>query len=219
MKKHLKQFLAVVTVLIMVLAAVPTFAEEGVNSSRNVYAQIHAQKGYILGSYHPTKTTVKCTMSKNLGKVKKTRRSDGYDWYYFYPSKPGKTIVTIKSKDKTSNSRTETAKHAFTILKYQNPVSSIKIGSTKISGSKFNKMDRISLSYNKYSQKSNAIKVVAKKGWTYDGIMAYDKAGNQIGYDVLKSFQAAGGKGNYILKAVFTNKKTKAAEAVEIVFK
>ena len=31
--------------------------------------------------------------------------------------------------------------------------------------------------------------------------------------------QAAGGKGNYILKAVFTNKKTKAAEAVEIVFK
>ena len=28
MKKHLKQFLAVVTVLIMVLAAVPTFAEE-----------------------------------------------------------------------------------------------------------------------------------------------------------------------------------------------
>ena len=35
MKKHLKQFLAVVTVLIMVLAAVPTFAEEGVNSSRN----------------------------------------------------------------------------------------------------------------------------------------------------------------------------------------
>ena len=72
MKKHLKQFLAVVTVLIMVLAAVPTFAEEGVNSSRNAYAQIHAQKGYILGSYHPTKTTVKCTMSKNLGKVKKT---------------------------------------------------------------------------------------------------------------------------------------------------
>ncbi len=108
MKKYLKKLTAALVVLVMILASVPVSAQ-GINTSpkRSVYAQIKVQKDYILGSYHPDNTTVKITQSKKLGTIKSTKRSDGYNWYYFYPVKAGNTIITVTSKDKVSDSKAE----------------------------------------------------------------------------------------------------------------
>ena len=42
------------------------------------------------------------TVSRKLGTVKSTKRSDGYTWYYFYPAKAGNTTITVVAKDKLS---------------------------------------------------------------------------------------------------------------------
>lgn len=220
MKKYVQKLTAVLVVLVMVLASVPVSAQSTSTApKRSAYAQIKVQKSYILGSYHPDKTTVKITQSKKLGTIKSTRHSDGYDWYYFYPIKAGNTTITVTSKDKASGSKAEIIKYPFTILKYQNPISSVKIGSTTISGNKFNKTDRIYLSYSKYSKQNNVLKIAPKKGWALRSLNAFDKSGNQLTIEELKKFKAFGGKGNYILKAEFYNNKSQASELIEIVFK
>lgn len=104
-------------------------------------------------------------------------------------------------------------------MKYQNPISSVKIGSTTISGNKFSKTDRIYLSYSKYSKQNNVLKIAPQKGWSLRSLNAFDKSGNQLTIEELKKFKAFGGKGNYILKAEFYNNKNQASELIEIVFK
>lgn len=125
-----------------------------------------------------------------LGTVKSTKRSDGYTWYYFYPAKAGNTTITVVAKDKLSGSKAETTKYPFTILKYQNPVSSVKIRNTNISGNKLNKTDRLYLSYSKYSRQNNTLKITAKKGWALRSLVAFDKSGNQLNIEEIKKFKA-----------------------------
>lgn len=147
MKKYFKKLTAILVVLVMLLASVTASAQTtSTAQKRSVYSQVNVQKGYILGSYNLNKTSVKITQSRKLGTVKSTKRSDGYTWYYFYPAKAGNTTITVVAKDKLSGSKAETTKYPFTILKYQNPVSSVKIRNTNISGNKLNKTDRLYLS-------------------------------------------------------------------------
>ena len=56
-----------------------------------------------------------------------------------------------------------TSKFYFNVVNYKNPVSSIKLGKTTIKGNKFNKTDKLSLSYSKYAKQSNSLKIVPKK--------------------------------------------------------
>ena len=220
MKKYFKKLTAILVVLVMLLASVPASAQTtSTAQKRSVYSQVNVQKGYILGSYNLNKTSVKITQSRKLGTVKSTKRSDGYTWYYFYPAKAGNTTITVVAKDKLSGSKAETTKYPFTIVKYQNPVSSVKIRNTNISGNKLNKTDRLYLSYSKYSRQNNTLKITAKKGWALRSLVAFDKSGNQLNIEEIKKFKAFGGKGNYILKAEFFNEKRQTSELIEIVFK
>ena len=150
MKKYFKKFTVMVIALTMILASsVSVFAN---TLKQTAYTQIHLETGYILGSYHPKKDPVKFSMTQKLGDIKVTHIGyDGYYYYEFFPKKTGKTTITTKSKYDNS-------KRIITIRKYNNPVSSIKIGSTTVKGSKFNKTDRLYLSYDKYVKQNPAEK-------------------------------------------------------------
>ena len=96
--------------------------------------------------------------SATVQKVRYTVEDHGSDGYYYYllPQKPGKPKITIKTTEGSGLLN-------WQFLKYKNPISSLKLGSTTIKGSKFDKKDCITLSYKKYANKNLKIKVVPKK--------------------------------------------------------
>lgn len=215
MKKYLKKVTAIVIALTMIMASsVSVFAN---TLKQTAYTQIHLETGYILGSYHPKKDPAKFSMTKELGKIKITSIGhDGYYYYHFFPKKTGKTTITTKSKYDNS-------KRIFTIRKYENPVSSIKIKNTTVKGNKFNKTDRIYLSYDKYVKQKNPLAITPKKGWEVSDIRTLNKSGKKVyqtfsPYDKNK-IKPTGGKGNYKLSIEFRNMKTGGRITEEIVFK
>ena len=111
-----------------------------------------------------------------------------------------------------------------TIRKYNNPVSSIKIGSTTVKGSKFNKTDRLYLSYDKYVKQKNQLIITPKKGWEVNQIRTLNRSGSKE-YQSLSIFdknsiKPTGGKGNYKLSIEFRNTKINGGRITEeIVFK
>lgn len=237
MKKHFKKFLTLIVALVVVLSAVPVSAKTVTETMAKEYVYLQPRIGCskIVGSFHP-KQKVKFAYNKKIGKVKTTRKDlYGYYWYSFYPTKAGKTTVTttyLNSYDSYKTTFKEIDKYPFIILNYQNPVSSSKLGNTRISGSRFNKTDKIYMSYNAYSKKNQTFKLTPKKGWIVDRVQIKDKKGF-----VTKSFYAAygdykhagkftsakvratGGKGNYILSIYTRNQKTNACVETQIVFK
>lgn len=170
-----------------------------------------------MGSYHPKKDPAKFSMSRKLGTIKDTHTGeDGYHYFYFFPEKTGKTSITTKSKYDNS-------KRIFTISKYVNPVSSIKIGSTNIKGGKFNKTDRIYLSYKKYVNQKNPLVITPRKGWEVTNIKMTNKSGSKIyqSYSPFdkNSIKLTGGKGNCKLSIEFMNSSAGGRITEEIVFK
>lgn len=115
---------------------------------------------------------------------------DGYHYYYFFPEKTGKTSITTKAKN-------ENSKRIFTITKYVNPVSSIKIGNTLV--------------------------ITPKKGWEVCSICVLNKSGSKT-YQSLSPFdknsiKPIGGKGNHKLSIEFLNSVNGGMITEEIVFK
>ena len=216
MKFNLKKTAVLFLSLVMILvSSTQVFAMDVLE--QHAYLQVHVKTGYILGSYHPKKDPAKFSMSKKLGIIKDTSvGKDGYHYYYFFPEKTGKTSITTKAKY-------ENSKRIFTITKYVNPVSSLKIGNTNVKGSKFNKTDRIYLSYNKYAKQKNQLVITPKKGWEVCSINVLNKSGNKT-YQSLSPFdknsiKPVGGKGNYKLSIVFLNSANGGRITEEIVFK
>ncbi len=237
MKKHFKKFLALFAAMVMILSTVPVSAKTVTNTTPKEYVYLQPRIGVrkIVGSFHP-KQKVKFAYNKNLGKVKAVQKDAyGYYWYYFYPTKAGKTIVTttgLNSYDFYKTTFKEINKYPFVILNYQNPVSSIKIGNTTISGNRFNKTDKIYMNYNSYSKKTQTLKITAKKGWVVDHVQIKDKKGivnkslyaaygdyTHAGKFTSAKIRATGGKGNYILSIYTRNQKTNACVETQLVFK
>ena len=138
----------------------------------------------------------------------------------FVPKSAGKTVITTKVGNKTFKTN-------VTVYKYTNPISSIKIGNTAVSGSKLAKTDRLYLSYDKYVGKKLNLIFNVKKGWNYIWSMDLkDKKGNYISNNIeaddnglFKNLEVKGGKGNYIYNFWFTNSKNHVTETISIVFK
>lgn len=218
MKKQFKKLAVLVSVLALVLSAVPVSAKAQTLPRIYLYKQVRIEDMSVtLGWFQPSMDKVKFSQSKKIGTVKAALKdSYGYTCYKFTPKKAGKTVVTVKYR---SGSSSVTDKQPFTILKYTNPVSSIKLANTEIAGSKFNKTDKINLSYAKFSKQNNAITVTAKEEWTYKGATIVNKKGKQISGTGVSSVKAKGGKGNYILKLCFTNDKNQGMVYTEVVFK
>ena len=217
MKKTLKKLLLLLTVCIMIFTAVPVSAETIVPPSVTLYDQIHAQPNRaLIGAISTKKETAKITFTKKgIGKIQ-TIKDPIHTYFYFVPQKAGKTTVTIKSQYNT-------IKQTFTVLKYQNPISSIKIGKTQIAGSKFDKEDVLKLSYSKYAKAKNKISIKPKKGWDVN-ISLVDKNGTYIfgtfiqnngTFTVTSEYKTKG----YHLQIAFQNQKNYHTVCTEIYFK
>ena len=97
-----------------------------------------------------------------------------YGLYYFYlkAQKPGSASVSVKIAGKTYKSK-------VTVTKYVNPVKSVKVGSTSVSGSKFNSSSTVYLSYGKFANKKLKTTVELKKGWKLDSFYIFDAASSK----------------------------------------
>lgn len=225
MKKTLKKFVALVAVLAMVITAVPVWAAYDSASSTWVADSI---AGYLpaknkneplnLATTRAKKISVKLANPK-IGKI--TTEDAGFmKIFRFVPKSAGKSVITTKVGKKTFKTK-------VTVYNYTNPISSIKIGNTVISGNKFAKTDKIYLSYDKYAGKEINIKFNTKKGWYTGMITLTDKKGNTLPYNILQEeddgvfngMKVYGGKGNYIANIMFENSKNKGSETLSIVFR
>lgn len=217
-KKEFKKLAVLVAILAMVLSAIPVSAKAQANPRTTLYKQVRLENMSVtLGWFQPSADNVKFSQSKKIGTVKAmSKDAYGYSVYKFTPKKAGKTVVTVKYK---SDGVYVTEKNPFTVLKYTNPVATIKLGNTEIAGSKFNKIDKINLSYSKFSKQNNALTVTPKSGWTYAGATVINKKGTSLSSGDVNRIKAKGGKGNYILKLRFTNDKNGGIVYTEIVFK
>ncbi len=188
MKKVTKRLLAAFLALAMVftLLAVPATSMKDVSAATSKTVYINPYSDRVV-SYKPDRVTqvagvisiMGCTKASQIKKLKcsnkdmKVSAKDGYI-RVDYGKKAGKATITCTVKGVK-------LKTTFTVKKYTNPVSSIKIGSKKYT-SKFAKNDYIYIS-KKVSKK--ALNIKAKKGWTIKSVSVYN--GKSKHYDVNKS--------------------------------
>lgn len=82
------------------------------------------------------------------------------------PKKAGTATVSFKCQGKTY-------KIKVTVKKYVNPVKSVKIGATTVSGSRFKSSSETSLSYAKFAEKKVKTTVTLAKGWKLGELYIY----------------------------------------------
>ena len=180
-----------------------------------------------------TKASDLKTSNKSVVSIKQAKQKDTYlgkYCYYLYlkAQKPGTATVSVKLKGKTYTTK-------VIVKKYVNPVKSVKIGSTSVSGSKFNSSSVVNLSYGKFAGTKLKTTVVLKKGWKLDKYYYYDKKqqcavwlpgfeyfqkGDLEGRTTINGHKISvkGGKGFEILIPA-TNEKSGITEYVSVILK
>lgn len=133
MKKVLKQILTFSLIFIMVLSAVPVQAANPKSSLTKQVVTLYPGKSnkitlfnsrYLnLGNIDTRNNSVSVTV-RNPAIAKVEANNSGV---FAYPKKVGKTLVTVKAGNITR-------KCALTVKEYVNPVASVKVGNTTISG-------------------------------------------------------------------------------------
>lgn len=180
-----------------------------------------------------TKASQFKTSDKSIVSVKQKKTYDEYCgkcYYYLYlkAQNPGTATVSVKLKDKTYKTK-------VTVKKYVNPVQSVKIGGTSVSGSRFNSASIVNLSYGKFASKKVKTTVVLKNGWKLDEYYYWDSKqqkgfmlpgfeyfpkGEQEGRIVINGHKVPvkGGKGFEILISAI-NEKSGMTEYVSLMFR
>ena len=160
MKKTMKKLVALVAIFAMLITAIPVSAANDAATHTWVTDKL---VGYVPA---PQSKSELLTMAKNVS-VKVANPKIGKIVYedltfmkliHFVPKRAGKTVVTTKVGKKTFKTN-------VTVYKYTDPISSVKVGDTTISGSKFAKTDRIYHDYDKYAGKTINLKYNTKKDW------------------------------------------------------
>lgn len=211
MKKNLKKAVVLLLALVMALTPVQAFAVE----KRYFYLSNTSQTRISMGA-HDLDTNYQVIVankkSATVQKVRYTVEDHGSDGYYYYllPKKPEKPKITIKTTEGSGLLN-------WQFLKYKNPISSLKLGSTTIKGSKFDKKDCITLSYKKYANKNLKIKVVPKKGWGVNCYMSSEKRDQNPYMELADSFRPT--KKGCNLRIEMWDKKRNTKENVDIIFK
>ena len=209
MKNIMKKAISLLLAVMIMLTAIPVMAAEP-------YYDIHTSETNILmpGSYEDYNIgsvgTAKATAKSSNTKIATVKIKKGVIWVH--AKKQGKVTITTKVGKKTYKTR-------LTFLNYVNPVSSVKIGSTTVKESRFNKTDTIYLSYSKYQNKKQKIKFNLKKGWKLRAISYLQR--NWDMDEALKnggSVKIAGGKG-FSIWVCAENTKIKRTQYINIVFK
>ena len=195
-----KRILTAALISVMVLASVPVQAVQlpksktitlysGKTSKNQFYQNVWL--GFLEGDSGNVK----------LSNSSVAKASLNYGSVYVIPKKAGKTVLTVKDAEGTS-------KCNLTVKKYVNPVASVKIGNTTISGSKFNKEAYRAVTYSKFANKKVKVTFNLKKGWTI-GKLSYLQSTWMKSEDVNNGsvIPVKGGKGFKVLTTA-TNDKT-----------
>lgn len=213
MKKTLKKLTTmIVAMALLVLMAVPAYAGDiGLPNKLTLYPANSVKTRYIgkswgIGYAEGEKVSAKSSNTK----VATVKVQAGL--IILTPKKAGKTTITVKA-DGNSTKRT------YTIYKYTNPISSVKIGKTTVSGKKFAKSALYTAKYSKYAGKKTAIKFNLKKGWKFVDI-GYGKKNWQKSETIKngQSIRISGGSGLGVC-AYVQNKKTGQFETIALYFK
>ena len=167
MKKILKKILTISLIFIMILSAVPVQARMPEYFGGKKTVTLYTGK------------TIKNNLTKKFFKssfIGFFRGADGkltfinssnplvadasfdYSLINVTPKKTGKTVITAKDGNKTR-------KCNLTVKKYTNPVVSVKIGNSTISGKHFNKEAYRVIPYSKFAKKKVKVTFNLKKGW------------------------------------------------------
>ena len=179
----------------------------------------------------PAKATSLKSSNTSVVSVKQSKFNFGTQPSYsvsLTPKKAGTATVSLKYKGKTYKTK-------VTVKKYVNPVKSVSLGNTVISGSKFKSASEISLSYAKFAGKNLKTKVQLAKGWQLEKLFIYN--GNPANGSIKPAIEylqkgwartesvangskipVAGGKGFKIMFTA-TNTKTGVSEPITITLK
>ena len=148
MKKKFSFFLSLALALVMILGVVPvqahTFSREcTLYSAKDKYSTGDSKNKVFLASYTGAVTEV-TTSNPKVATIQTVGDDDG-GYLLLILKKAGKTTIHY-----SYNGYSITEK--VTVRKYKNPVSSIKIGKTSISSSKFKTKTSYTLKYSKFAK-------------------------------------------------------------------
>ena len=102
-------------------------------------------------------------LSELKGKREKAIRMKESSYFIYRQEKQVHQLLQQQQMEKTYKTK-------VTVKKYENPIKSVRIGNTSISGSKFNRSSRISIPYSKFANKKVKTKITLKKGWKLEEI-------------------------------------------------
>ena len=225
-KKCLSVLLAFCMLVSLITAApVMTWAKQTPDIPKSATFVAYPEHGYQPLARIPSKASSLKTSNKSVVSVVKQSKISDKDigtHYYIYlkAQKPGTATVSVKFKGKTYKTR-------VTVKKYVNPIQSVKIGSTSVSGSKFNSSSIVNLSYAKFANKKVKTTVTLKKGWKLDTdfylktpVVEYFQKNDLEGKPVKNGSKipVKGGKGFEILVTAI-NEKTGLIEYISLVLK
>ena len=160
------------------------------------------KEAWYLGSIVFSKKARNVTVSSSnprVATVKTVKQSSDTIQIMVTPKKLGTTVITTKVSGKTY-------KNKVAIKNYVNPISSVKLGNTTISGSKFNKKDAYNFKFS---------------GWYLNGVTEKISNSNNLNYldPDIKTFKVRSKKGSYSLILNFYNEKQHSNENVVLNFK
>lgn len=146
-----------------------------------------------------------------------------YTHIYANAKKAGTSTVSFKVNNKTYKTK-------VTVKKYINPISYIKVGNTKISGSRFNSTANYNLKYAKYAGKKTKITIKLAKGWDfyYHDYTENGEKGSMTVYSTAKAYPKSltngktikikGTKG-YTFHITVVQKSTGRTEDISVILK
>lgn len=222
MKKLTKRILAFAVAMMMLLTAVPVSAYEVWNESYSVHVPEGIQ-GYTCYSnkawnkqYFAVAGGLKrftATSSNRAVATVSKEKGNGSEYIMLTVKKPGTTTITTRVNNRIFRTTVK-------VYKYTNPVEYVKVGTTKVPGSKFNKENSIvNLSYSKFANKTTRLGVRLKRGWKLEfGGIEYGQKGWHKSESIKNgsSIKIQGGPGFNLLVSVI-NTKTKQREMVPLV--
>lgn len=151
--------------------------------------------------------------NKSVVSIKKKPGYEGKTELWLKPKKVGETMFSYKYKEA---GKTKTKKVKVEVKKYVSPVTSIKLGTTTIKGTKLKNSSIYNVKYSKFAKQKVKVKITPAKDWilVLDGGPYIDAGGNSVenGSKVKVS------KG-FVINVPMLNKKTRQVESITIYFK
>lgn len=215
-KVYGKLFAVIMAVAVLLVTAIPVFAEDYteqiIPEKMNVtlYSTQSVKNRFSNESYLGDIGKKNVRVKSGNSKIASVKVKNGVATVK--AKRAGKTIITVKKGSKSYNCE-------LTVAKYTNPISSVKIGKTTISGKKFNKNAFTDVRYFNYANKKVPVRFKLKKGWKLVSV-DYAKRNWQKGENFRNGAKVriAGGTG-FKISAYVMNTATEQTEFIMLNFK